>query len=377
MTDAECGKEDRASGPARRRGLSSLRILSCLGIAALHTVNAAEILYRGELSAFADTVSLAVSNCLRWAVPCFVMITGALLLDPERELTARKIYGKYLLRVLSALVLFSFIYRFFSLAMNGEALTLQVFGEVLLKIVTADGWAHLWYLYVLTGLYLLLPFYRMITRAAADREILLLLLIYGLFVSVFPLLQLFGLRIGFSIPVISIYPFYLFAGYAFSRGMVRLPKPAAVIVIAVTEILLILAVFGNGDGRFSVLLSYSSVPVVLQACALFSVFSGESGKSGRFDRVIWAADRCCFGIYLVHMIFLRLFLRYWTWDPYRVQPVLSMTGIAALVFLLSFLVTWILKKYRGSADFCEENAVCEPKKAQGNDCTAKKTRILY
>ena len=361
MTGTSC-----SSRPGKNAGLSRLRVLACFGIVLLHTVNVAEILCRGGISAFSDTVSLAVLNNLRWAVPCFVMITGALLLSPERALPVRKICGKYLLRIVLALVSASFIYRFFSLAMDGEALTAKVFGEVLIRIVTGEGWAHLWYLYVLAGLYLLLPFYRMITRAAAEREIRLLLFVYGLFVSVFPLMQLAGIRIAFSIPVVSIYPFYLFAGYAFSRGIVRIPKPAAILGIAAAAVLLVLSVFGNGDGRFSVVLSYSSVPVVLQACAVFSLFAGQPDKSrdaspetadtsgsgrpgrrGRLERVLWEADRCCFGIYLVHMVFLRLFLRYFGWDPYAAHPVLSMAGIAVLVFLLSFLVSLILKRIPG------------------------------
>ena len=339
-----------------KKGLSYLRILACFGIVLLHTVNVAELLYAGQISAFADTVSQAVLNCLRWAVPCFVMITGALLLDPEKEIPLKKNYGTYLVRVLLALLVFSFVYRIFSLVMNGESFSASVFPEVLKNVATGGGWAHLWYLYVLVGLYLLLPLLRSFAKAAGRTEMLALLLVCFLFLSVLPVTRLAGAESAFSIPVTSIYPFYLLAGYAIDKGLLRIPNRAALLAIAVTVPLIVLAVFRNADGRFDVLLSYSSVLVVPLSCAVFSLFAGKpaspaavtpDGQPKKSFRILQEVDRCCFGIYLVHLIFLRLFLRYWKWNPYADHAVLRMAGVALLSFAASLLVSFLLKKIPG------------------------------
>jgi len=336
---------------ARKTGLSYLRILSCFGIVLLHTLSVAELLARDVLSPQADLTAWAVLNCLRWAVPCFVMITGALLLDPARELPIKKIYGKYLVRVLAALVVFSFIYRIFSCAMDRTPLTAENFGRTLSNLWTGGGWAHLWYLYTLIGLYLLLPFYRMIAKAASDRELRLLLGIWLLFVSILPLTKIFGLETGFEIPTSTIYPLYLFAGHAVDRRALRIPRPAAVILIAVCAALLCAASFHNADGTYADLLSYSSVYVVVMAVSLFSLFAGravpaEEAAYRSMPRLLLTLDRCCFGIYLVHMMFLRLFLKYWLWAPLSgpaVRAAAVTLGIAALAFVLSAAVTAVLR----------------------------------
>lgn len=46
---------------------------------------------------------------VRWAVPCFVMITGYLLLDPNKEIDLKKIQ-KYVLRMAVVILLFGTIY---------------------------------------------------------------------------------------------------------------------------------------------------------------------------------------------------------------------------------------------------------------------------
>ena len=61
--------------------LSFLRAVACVAIVVLHTVNSAAILYEGRISRVDYGVSMAVVEALAWAVPCFLMVTGALLLD--------------------------------------------------------------------------------------------------------------------------------------------------------------------------------------------------------------------------------------------------------------------------------------------------------
>ena len=55
---------------------------------------------------------------MMWAVPCFVMVTGALLLDENREVSFDKLFNKYILRVLGALVVFSMVFRIFDIIMD-------------------------------------------------------------------------------------------------------------------------------------------------------------------------------------------------------------------------------------------------------------------
>ena len=54
-------------------------------------------------------------------------------------------------------------------------------------------------------------------------------------------------------------------------------------------------------------------------------------------------DECGFGIYLLHMIFLRLFLRYLTWNPF-VMGEWTIFVLALGVFLLTAVLVALLRK---------------------------------
>ena len=61
---------------------SYLRAIACMGIVLLHTADASVMLYGDAISNVQKTVSMGMVYCMMWAVPTFVMVTGALLLNP-------------------------------------------------------------------------------------------------------------------------------------------------------------------------------------------------------------------------------------------------------------------------------------------------------
>ena len=61
-----------------------------------------------------------------------------------------------------------------------------------------------------------------------------------------------------------------------------------------------------------------------------------------------ALDGCSFGIYLIHMIFVRLVLRYLRINPFRSSVAfLVFSGLVIANLLLSWGITWLLKKIPG------------------------------
>ena len=138
------GSKTPAKTGARIDYLSEIRALSCIAIVIFH----AYLLTAGDASSFSwVTASLAVRKALMWAVPCFVMVTGALLLNPDHPVTVRKIWTKYIPRVFGALLLWSLAGLIFDAATG--VTVYQSAGEAVLgylKIIfTGSGWAPMWY----------------------------------------------------------------------------------------------------------------------------------------------------------------------------------------------------------------------------------------
>lgn len=49
-------------------------------------------------------------SLVRFGVPVFVMISGALFLKPDKDIPVKKLYSKYIFRIVIAFVFWSFIY---------------------------------------------------------------------------------------------------------------------------------------------------------------------------------------------------------------------------------------------------------------------------
>ncbi|MBQ7168879.1 MAG: acyltransferase family protein [Synergistaceae bacterium] len=93
-------------------------------------------------------------SIVRWSVPVFVMISGALFLSPHKDIPARKLYSKYIFRIFTAFVFWSLVYACWTYAENGDA------KNACEQFLTGEF--HMWFLWIIAGLYMIVPFVRKI-----------------------------------------------------------------------------------------------------------------------------------------------------------------------------------------------------------------------
>ena len=97
-----------------------------------------------------------IDSGVRWGVPVFVMISGALFL--EKDISIKDILRKYIFRIAVAYVFWSALYAFLYKYHNGNASIKDTLREFLL------GHYHMWYLPMIAGLYLVIPLMKPITQ---------------------------------------------------------------------------------------------------------------------------------------------------------------------------------------------------------------------
>lgn len=322
----------------------NLRVIACIGIVLLHTLNGAIGLYGSTISVNERVISQTVKNLLLWCVPCFVMVTGALLLNPEKEITYVKLFKKYILRIIYALLFCCIVFSVFDLIVHGDMLSFDTIIGIIKNFFLGTSWSHLWYLYLIIGLYLMIPIYKIITKNAKGKDIKYILILYLIFLSIIPALNIFGINISFYILVSTIYPFYAFFGYAYYQRIINIKNYQSILLIILSSIGLVLVNIYRymfGYIALDILLNYSSILVVLQSIGIFALFVNFKGKS---NKVIESLDSTSFGIYLLHMIFVRLILKYLQFNPYGFIPVVSFLILVIIVVLCSYVVVFTLKK---------------------------------
>lgn len=327
--------------------LSRLKAVSCIAIVFLHTFYSVAG-YAGSLTE--RSTAYSVRNLMMWAVPCFVMCSGALLLDEKRKVTMKKLFGTYIFRMLITLIVFSLLFSLFDFAFVQKNMSINIISEAFKNMLYGTGWKHMWYIYLMIAIYLLLPIYRLISKSASDSEIKYMLVVYGFMISVLPLIEnLTGKSYAFYICVYTIYPFYLFLGYALHNGIIKLNKHlAAVLLIIFAVLTVILTFYGCKHQKSFVsgqLYNYSFPTIVVGSIGMYSLFkSTEKAELGIFDKITAQIEKCSFGIYLIHMAVLKYILVVMKFNPLEKGGILMTLLISVVIFIISFAIAWILKK---------------------------------
>lgn len=317
-----------------------------MAVILLHICSVAIILYGDGISDSAYIITDALQYILSFGVPCFVMVSGSLLLNPGKEIPLSRLYKRYILKFLIALGVSVMIFRIFTMIMDGEPPSIGAFTTGLIQIVTGESWAHLWYIYMMLGIYILLPLFKGFIKASEDNALKYILVILFIFNSALPLLSVFDFEIGFFIQIATIFPFYFLLGYALHSRIINLRLSLSIIMFVLGVVLMALVCGFNFYYELPILdqlITYSSPITVLLSMGLFGIFQNAGGE--RVNAFVSALDNSTFWIYLFHLIPVRLLLRYLAFNPYSygyLTP-LVFAGLLAVVLFSTWGVVAIVK----------------------------------
>jgi len=289
-----------------------------------------------------------LDSAVRWAVPVFVMISGALFLNPAKEISFTLILRKYILRVVTAFAFWSAIY---TLIEWGRGTPLSQ-----LPLTFIKGEYHMWFLFLIIGLYLFVPLLRRITRTKKGTQ--WFLAVGGVLFFVLPrtvhLLSLLGVEVPFqglilqamNVNVVSVC--YLFV-FVLGHYLEQYALPVATRVI-----IYVLGLLGFGatvgltlwhsfilDAPSGAFYVYMSLNVMAMAVAVF--VAAQYGFRGQ-SRVITAYSSYSFGAYLSHVLFVDLFARIGI-TPVTVLPGSIITFILAMALSALLHYVPVIKKY--------------------------------
>ncbi len=145
-----------SDAPRRRDYLDALRIITMWFIVTGHSASTYMDILTPETTAWQY---LATWNSIcHWTIGMFVMISGALFLDPDRRFDIKRLYKHNILHIIEVFFFWSLLYTLLVVFTNGTPDTPVTFLAELIK-----GHYHMWYLYMLVGLYAITPLLRKIT----------------------------------------------------------------------------------------------------------------------------------------------------------------------------------------------------------------------
>lgn len=313
----------------------NLRAIATISVVLLHV--AAPYLL-AEPSSNAWRMGNFFDSAVRFCVPIFVMLTGALMLD--RDLPIGAFFAKRFRRVFVPFLAWSGIYIAYHLWASGAA-SAPAAAELLAQKILRGADYHLWYIYMLLGLYLLLPLLSKAMRQFSEADLGYFLLIWAACLFVQPILERFHSPL--DLRYFTGYAGYLVLGHFLKIKKHRLLDSAltgwalwlagAAITFLGTEWLT------ARSGQFSkTLYDYLTHNVALQAVGVFLVLKNTVFQSNWLKKV----DADSYGIYLSHVLVLNILAPFA--EPLALPTALLIPALALVCFGLSWALVWLLKK---------------------------------
>ena len=222
-------------------------------------------------------------------------------------------------------------------------------------MLTGCTWKHLWYLYMLLGIYLVLPILNSLNNLHL-KELLFFVVCIFIFNSLLPT---FGLGCGIYFPIVSIYIGYFLVGYLiiklndrdvfFTRPIIMVP------ILIFTFIIFIYDRYSFYVFKKSLAFDSSSYTSLFTVVQSMIIFWGVTKKKGSFDNfcnmwLIRRFNRCSLGIYIIHMLWINIIIKIL---HLNIMPfgLLGIVPMGIVVFLLAWGTTEcmikipILKRY--------------------------------
>ena len=344
--------------------VDACRVLAIFGVVLIHSSGAVFYNY-GKIPNDYWLSATFLDSLARVAVPLFVMISGSLLLKPadycgagfsENSIDFMSIVRR-IVKVLLPLIVWSMFYLWW-IDHNTPDKSINP-TDWLQSFFSQPAMYHLWFVYMIVGLYILLPILQVIFKACETNE---------RFKWYFLAVWLATNSLNIYIPMPFIVPMQMVAifgygGYFILGGLLSttrrfnagLLKYAMFYLIGVLATFLITWIRTKSSGAPDELAySYFSPNVVLASIGAFMLAQKIRTPSGWGVRFVqWASDACFF-VYFIHVIVLE-FLIYGNFgvkiSTSDIHPLLSIPMLAIATFVFSMIFAGMVRLIPGSRRF--------------------------
>jgi len=268
----------------------------------------------------------------------FFMISGALLLGTN--LSTKEFLKRRFSKILWPTLFWTFFYLVVYCLSNSLSVH-EVLKSVFSIPFSVQGHGVLWFMYTLAGLYLLTPILSRWLKSSSKREIEFYLMLWCV-TLIYPYLSLV-----LFINETNTGLLYYFAGYVgyfvlgFYLKHCYIFRPWHLIVSIGMAIIVPALVYSSGiQFDFYSMLWYLSLPVAALAFSWYVIASRLPNKQ---IRIIEQCSKLSFGVYFVHVVFLRHFL--WKVSLIHNLPgFLQIIVIASITLVLSYLLSWLISQ---------------------------------
>lgn len=336
-----------------RRHYAYLDVLRCIAVylvIGLHCIG--DMLENNDLFSTRTWWAMNLfSGVVRMGVPLFFMISGYLHLTDPRTDSVREFYRRRLGKLIPPFLVWDLIYFLYRCSAEGDW-TINELGFVR-ELTGLGSQYHLWFVYQMAALYLLMPFLKKIVDHSSEKELLIFLGVILLQPTIFRLLNVVQTLAVFGpfLAIVEGYAGFLLVGYLLGTKELSTRTRRWIYILGLVGLMggawanfarsqpTDIRLYGN-EGYFITHYMTSSACFVLVKQTAEKLPGWLKGAAGKLSGLT-------FGIYFAHVLVMDL-----------IRMRLDQTGTlfgqvaeAAVIFLTASVVTtlfvWLVSHVRG------------------------------
>jgi surface polysaccharide O-acyltransferase-like enzyme len=159
-----------------------IRTVAIVGVILLHAANDLTVQQMGQLEIVRWLTVDIYQSLGRIGVPLFVMLSGALLLQPSKNESISVFFKKRWARIGLPFIFWGATYFAYDFFVLHQAIT----SNAIIQGILTGPYYHFWYLYMLMGLYLLTPILRILVTHADNKIMKYFTILWFLGASIIP-----------------------------------------------------------------------------------------------------------------------------------------------------------------------------------------------
>jgi surface polysaccharide O-acyltransferase-like enzyme len=296
--------------------------------------------------------SLALS-----CVPLFVMLSGALLLQPEKlDEPIRVFLKKRMSRIGLAFVFWNIVYLAWGFYITNVPVTLNNVVQGIVKDLFTGAWYQFWFIYLIIGLYLVTPILRVIISHGNPRITRYLIAIWFSGVAIIPLIQL---ALGYTLDA-GVFVIGGFVGYFVMGDYLKKITLRSALLYGLLIASFVGTMFGvwlmtyplSSLVQNNYFLGYLTVNVIVGSVALFLIllkvkpdWPGTNHPASR--QVVQAISKNTLPIFLFHVIILETLERGllgFKISFTTLNPIIEIPLLAALTFFITLGLVLLMRR---------------------------------
>lgn len=278
-------------------------------------------------------------------VPIFIMITGYLLLSKAENLYTY--FNKRIKKIFLPFLFWSLFYLLISsLTEPKKMLTLN---GIVSDFIGNRIFYHLWYMYVLIGLYLIIPILRTYIQNTSKKNRYYLLTIWFMWTIIFPFFPYAGLNLrpSLDLKLVSGYWGYLILGYLIGEMNISNKHVFLSIVVYMWSVVFTaIAVFfevSHSSSNIFYFYSYLSPNIIVMGASSLIFLKYFANKILLINPIFTNISKASLGIYLLHPAVIIGLSRVGL-TVFSSNPALTIPLITVISFWFSYSIIRVVQK---------------------------------